>query len=365
MKICIDMRPSLSHPTGVGVYLLSLVQALSGIDQENQYHLFSASWKERFPVSSYPSNFHIHDRKWPVRVLNYCWNYLSLPTMESLVGCSLDVVHSSTPLVIPARRARRVTTVYDLYFYKNPAGAVREMQSTFPRKVKEHSLRSDAIIAISDYTKRQLIELLDIPSSRIYTIKLGIDPFFLECASVEEKRDVLSRFRIPGPYLLFVGTQEPRKNLAVLTEAFRNLREKNIHLVLAGPQGWNVSPEELSGQRVLKTGYVSRRDLRALYQQALAVVFPSIDEGFGLPVLEGMASGVPVIASRIPAFQEVCNDSCAYFDPTNAEELTRRIEQVIEQSDLRQSMIAKGTLRVKNFSWKETAQKTLDLYLSL
>lgn len=359
------MRPSLSNPTGVGVYLQNLVRVLSDLDSENEYHLFSASWKERFPLSSYPSNFHIHDRRWPARLLNYSWNHLSFPPVEFLVGSALDVVHSSTPLVIPARRARRITTVYDLYFYKHPDRAIREMKTDFPAKIREHSLRSDAIIAISDYTKRQLIELLEIPSSRIYTIKLGVDPFFLECASEKEKTGVLSKLGIPGPYLLFVGTQEPRKNLPVLIEAFQKLREKNIHLVLAGPEGWNVQHDELSADRVILTGYLSKQDLRALYQQAHALVFPSIDEGFGLPLLEGMAAGTPVIASRIPAFQEVCNDSCAYFDPANPEELTETIEAVIEQSDLRQTLISKGKQRVQNFSWKETAQKTLALYQSL
>src|SRR6476661_8105916 len=113
MKICIDMRPSLSKPTGVGIYLQNLVQALSELDHENEYHLFSSSWKERFRSDSLPSNFRMHDRRWPVRLLNYCWNHLSAPSIEFLVGTSLDVVHSSTPLVIPARRARKITTVYD------------------------------------------------------------------------------------------------------------------------------------------------------------------------------------------------------------------------------------------------------------
>jgi glycosyltransferase involved in cell wall biosynthesis len=348
----------------VGIYLQNLVQGLAGLDRENEYHLFSSSWKERFPSTVYPSNFRIHDRHWPVRVLNYCWNHLSTPSIERLVGSSLDVAHSSTPLVMPTKKARKVTTVYDLYFFKNPQGAVREMQTDFPGKVKEHSLRSDAIIAISDYTKKQLIELLEIPSSRIYTIKLGVDEFFQQSASSEEKKEILRKFQIPGPFLLFVGTQEPRKNLPLLIEAFRNLRD-NLYLVLAGPEGWNLQPEKLSADRVISTGYLPQKDLRALYQQASAVVFPSIDEGFGLPLLEGMASGVPVIASRIPVFQEVCNDSCAYFDPTSAEDLRDQIQAVLEQNELREKLIAKGKMRVQHFSWKETAQKTLALYSSL
>ncbi len=363
MNICIDMRPALSRPTGVGTYLQNLVQALSEIDQQNEYHLFSSSWKERYQPAQYPSRFKIHDRHWPVRLLNFGWNHLSFPPIEFVLGTTVQVVHSPTPLVIPSRRARSVTTMHDLYFYTHPAHTVREMKEDYPKLVKKHCLRSDAVIAVSDYTKKQLVELLGIPSSRIYTIKHGLDPFFLERPPAEQNRQVLEKFVIPGPYLLFVGNQEPRKNLPLLIRAYQNLGI-DVFLVIAGPHGWGMEPIELP-RGVLLTGYVSKSDLRALYQQAAAVVYPSIEEGFGLPLLEGMASEVPVIASRIPAFQEVCNDSCLYFDPNSELELTEQIRSVLQRNDLRQGLVAKGRERIKKFSWKDSAQKTLDLYMSL
>jgi alpha-1,3-rhamnosyl/mannosyltransferase len=255
--------------------------------------------------------------------------------------------------------------VHDLYFYTNPSETVREMRNIFPRKVKEHSLRADAIIAISDYTKRQLIELLQIPSSRIYTIKHGIDPFFLERASETEKCAALKKFRLPASYLLFVGTQEPRKNLPVLIDAFQRMRNRDVHLVIAGQPGWNTPPEQFQDERIHQTGYVSKTEVRALYQQSLAVVFPSIDEGFGLPLLEGMASRVPVVASRIAVFKEVCNESCAYFDADRPAELAHVLDEIIENSELRKELIEKGSQRVKSFSWTEAARKTQELYKSL
>jgi glycosyltransferase involved in cell wall biosynthesis len=360
MDICIDMRPALSRPTGVGSYLQNLVSALAAIDSQNQYHLFSSSWKERFPAVFYGSNFKIHDHRWPVRLLNYGWNHLSFPRIESLLKGSIDVAHSATPLVIPARNARIVTTVHDLYFYKHPEAVVREMQSDYPDLLKKHCLRSDAIIAISDYTKSQLIELLEIPSSRIYTIRHGVDPYYL---ARTPSSDVLKRLEIPGPYLLFVGTREPRKNISVLLESYRNLNEE-VFLVLAGPAGWGAEEKDFP-KGVIVTDYLSKNDLRVLYQKASAVVFPSLEEGFGLPLVEGMASEVPVIASRIPATIEICNDSCAYFDPADAGELTEQIRAVLGNNELRERLIARGKERVKKFSWKETAQKTLDLYMSL
>ena len=363
MNICIDMRPALSRPTGVGTYLQNLVRALSEIDDQNEYFLFSSSWKERYNPVEYPSHFKIKDRRWPVRLLNFGWNHLSFPSIEFVLGTSVQVAHSPTPLVIPSRKARRVTTVHDLYFFTNPEHAVREMQKDYPKMVKKHCLRSDAIIAVSDHTKKQLVEMLEVPSSRIYTIKHGIDPFFLERAPVHQVAQVREKLTIPGPYLLFVGTREPRKNLDILLRAFRNLGE-DLFLVIAGSQGWGLEQIQFP-ERVLLTGYVSKSDLRVLYQQAAAVVFPSIEEGFGFPLLEGMASEVPVIASRIPAFQEVCNDSCLYFDATEEQELTEQIRSVLHSSELREKLVSKGRERIKKFSWKDSAQKTLDLYMSL
>jgi glycosyltransferase involved in cell wall biosynthesis len=363
MRICIDMRPALSRPTGVGTYVQNLVQALSEIDHQNEYLLFSSSWKERYNPVQYPSHFKIQDHHWPVRLLNFGWNHLSFPPIELVLGKPVQVAHSPTPLVIPSRKARSVTTVHDLYFFTHPQHTVREMKQDYPRLVKKHCLRSDAIIAVSDHTKRQLIDVLEVPSSRIYTIKHGIDPFFLERAPLVETTEVLARFRIPGPYLLFVGTQEPRKNLAMLLRAYRNLREE-LFLVIAGSQGWGMEQIDFP-KGVLQTGYVSKSDLRALYQRAAAVVFPSIEEGFGLPLLEGMASEVPLLASRISAFQEVCNNSCLYFDPNEEQELMEQIRSVLHSDELRENLVAKGRERVKKFSWKDSAQKTLDLYMSL
>jgi glycosyltransferase involved in cell wall biosynthesis len=357
------MRPALSRPTGVGNYLQNLVAALAHIDPENQYHLFSSSWKDRFPVVFYGSNFKIHDHRWPVRVLNFAWNHLSYPPIESFLKTSLDVGHSPTPLVMPTRNARTITTIYDLYFYKHPEQATREMRTDYPDLLKRHCMRSNAIIAISDHTKSQIVELVGVPSSHIYTIRLGVDPFYFQRVSSSEAMEVLNRLKIPGPYLLFVGTREPRKNLSVLLEAYRNLKEQ-VFLVLAGPSGWGPERNDLA-EGVIVTDYLSKTDLRVLYQRAAAVVSPSLEEGFGLPLVEGMASEIPVIASRIPASQEVCNNSCVYFDPENAEELAETIRNVLSDQQLRETMITKGKERVKKFSWKETAKKTLDLYMSL
>jgi glycosyltransferase involved in cell wall biosynthesis len=364
MNICIDMRPALSRATGVGVYLQNLVHALSELDSSNAYYLFSSSWKERFHLNGQKKNFIVCDRRFPVRLLTYSWNRLSFPPIESLLEAPLDIVHSPTPLVIPTKTAHQVTTVHDLYFYFHPEQVIGEMQRDYPEKVYKHCVKSDAIIAVSEYTKSQLVDHLKIASSKIYTVHHGADPFFAEPQSGAEFDKLKKTLSITQPYFLFVGTQEPRKNLPTLMEAFEKM-EPVTQLVLCGLEGWG---EELSGfnlDRVIRTGYVSRNELRLLYQNAIALVMPSLDEGFGLPILEAMTAGAPVVASGIPAFLEIGADAFLPVNPQSATQLRNALETVQSDASLRERLIVSGKERAKKFTWKEAAQKTLDIYSHL
>ena len=360
MKICIDMRPALSRSTGVGIYLQTLVSALSDIDPSNEYHLFSSSWKERYEPPSLGPNFRIHDCNWPVAVLNYTWHRWSVPSIEFFVGTSLDVVHSPGPLLVPSKNAHRITTVHDLYFLKQPDQTVREIKRDYAALAREHCRKSDAVIAISEHTRSQLIELLDVPSSRIYTIRHGADHFFAESVPAEELTAIYAKFGIRTPFLLYVGSREPRKNVTSLVEAFAK-RAKDSQLVLAGPP----APEPLLLPGIIETGYVSREELRALYNGATALVMPSLEEGFGLPLLEAMLAGTPVVASDIPAFREVANDAFYSFDPNKVEDLQEAIGRILQDSELRQRLTRLGTERAKRFSWADAARKTLELYQNL
>src|SRR5262249_40320826 len=162
------------------------------------------------------NNFQIRDFRWPVQVLNFAWNRLSWPPIESILKTRLDIVHCATPLIIPTKRARKITVVYDLHFLTHPEHTVREMQRDYSALIRRHCLLSDAVIAISEYTKQQLIQRLEIPASRIHTIHLAADAYFHERASPEEFTTIRQRLKLEGKYFLFVGTQEPRKNLPAL-----------------------------------------------------------------------------------------------------------------------------------------------------
>ena len=364
MNICIDMRPALSVATGVGTYLINLVKAFSEIDQQNEYHLFSSSWKERFSGASYGENFRIHDYHLPVRFLNYAWHRFSRPTIETLLRTSIDVAHSPTPLLIPSHRAHRVTMVHDLYFYFHPEHTAREIHRDYRDLVLDHCRQSDAIISVSEHTKEQLVEHLKIPASKVYTIRHGADSFYVERSPQNELDGARTKFGIRKPFFLFVGSLEPRKNLTTLLRAFDLLRE-DAELVLAGPESWRQDLKILPNERVIKTGYVSKQELRALYQQAVALVLPSLEEGFGLPLVEAMAARTPVLASDIPIFREIANDCFFPVSSNNVEELYTAMSKMYGSSEIRQRLVAKGEERLKRFSWSETAQKTLDIYRNL
>jgi len=365
MNIAIDMRPTLSRPTGVGVYLLNLVAALSRIDENNQYFLFSSSWKERYPKTIYGANFQICDFRWPVRVLNFAWNRLSWPPIESILKRRLDIVHCATPLVIPARKARKITVAYDLHFLAHPEQTVREIQRDYSGLIRKHCLLSDAVIAISEYTKQQLIQRLEIPASRIHTIHLAADSYFHERALAAEIETIRQRLKLDQDYFLFVGTQEPRKNLPTILKAFAAL-PPNALMVLAGPEGWQTEPwRSLINERVRIAGYVSKQELRALYQNAIALVMPSLEEGFGLPILEAMASQTPVIASDIPVFHEIGGNSFAPVDPASVESIATAMRKLQQEPAERQNLTAKGLKQAEKFSWNETARKTLEIYRNM
>lgn len=360
MRICIDVRPALSQSTGVGVYVLNLIRALAELDHTNEYHLFSSSWKVRYSHPDYGPNFIVHDMRWPVALLNYTWNRWGMPSIETLTRTSYDIVHSPNPLMVPSAGAHRVITVHDLYFYVHPEQTSGEIRRDYPALVKKHAEQSDAIIAISDYARQKLIDLLNIPPTRIYTIRHGVDPSFALAVPDQEWNRIREKYGIDRPFYLYVGAREPRKNLQSLLTAFDQL-EPGMTLVVAGPPG--ESPLLLPG--VIETGYVPRNHLHALYSRAVALVMPSFDEGFGLPILEALMAGTPVVASLIPAFYEVANNAFLPVDPNSVEGIAAGMRKVRDDSALRQSLIEIGRERAQKFTWSDTARKTLELYQNL
>jgi glycosyltransferase involved in cell wall biosynthesis len=365
LVIGIDFRPALSRATGVGRYFQGLVSGLQKIDRENRYLLFSSSFKERPGDEPRPPNFQIVDRRVPVRVLNALWHRLQFPSLDWLARSELDITHSPTPLVIPSRRARTVVTVHDLFFLDHPEATDREIRRDYAELVRAHVRKADAIVANSRTTADDVARRLGVPPERLHVVHAGIDVRFLDAPA--------SRNGDGTPYLLAVASEEPRKNLITLLEALAILKRRGFDgcLRIAGGPGLDTpriveAVARLGLEReVSRLGYVDASELFFLYRNARAFVSPSLWEGFGLPLLEAMATSTPLVASDIPVHREVAQDAAIFVPPRDPEALAQAIERVWREERLRSHLEARGHERVRAFSWTSSAQKALDLYRSL
>lgn len=372
MRVLLDYRPALRARSGVGEWvhqlalnLLRLKKAGDPAARDVALTLWTSSWRDR-PSPSTISELEgacLVDRKIPVSPLTWAWNRVGWPTVEALTSSAFDVVHSTTPLLLPSRSGLRVCTIYDLDFLAHPERTWAEMRRDFARLVRAHAERADLVATISEYSKRQIQALLGVPEDRIVVCRPGVPSWIAPAIGQQDPG-------LPG-HILFVGTLEPRKNVHGLLAAYRLLVERDRaapRLVLAGrempaAQAWLAEVKEppLAG-RVEVTGYVPDERRLALYRAARLLVLPSFDEGFGLPALEAMAFGVPVIASTRGALPEVLGTAGVMIDPSDVPGLARAMESVLADSALRGRMGRDGIERARQFSWPESAGALLTAY---
>jgi glycosyltransferase involved in cell wall biosynthesis len=359
VRILIDYRPALRQRTGVGEYVHGLAAALAvHLPPEDSVALFSSSWKDRLPTGVVPGTLQ-NDIRIPVRLLNFAWHRLEWPPVEWLVGPS-DIVQSMHPLMIPARSAARLITIHDLYFLDRPEHTTAEIRRDYAALAADHARRADGIIVNSDYTRRQVIERLGIDGERITVCTPG-NPGWPRRAEPER----------PGP-ILFVGTVEPRKNLRRLMETYAGLLERRTDvpdLVLAG--AFPASRSDLftgrtslgrAVDRIRLTGYVSDDERQRLYREASMLVLPSLDEGFGIPALEAMTIGVPVVASNRGALPDVVADAGILVDAEDGAALAAAIERVLDGELLRRQMADQGVARAARFTWASSAARLHEAY---
>ena len=341
---------------------LARLAATAGGDDPLELTVFSASWRDRLGsgTSPLPSGVHAVDRRIPVRVLNPAWHHLNWPPIEMLARGTFDVVHSPHPLLIPARDAARVVTIHDLDFLDHPERAEREARRDYPSLVRRHAHRADRIVVPSAWTGAEVTRRLEVPADRIAVCRHGAPEMAV--------RDAIP----PDGHLLFVGTLTPRKNVAGLIDAYARLAERQPDappLVLAGAMPDGPVPEwrkrcdtpPLAG-RIRLTGYVDRETRDTLYAGARALVLPSFEEGFGLPVLEAMAAGVPVIAANRGALPEVVGDAGLLVDPEDGEALTSALERIGADHALAMRCVTQGYERVRAFTWEASARALREAY---
>jgi glycosyltransferase involved in cell wall biosynthesis len=364
VRALVDYRPALRGRTGIGEYVHELARALTQLDGGPEVTAFSASWRDRIEpaVAADLPGVRIADRRLPVRGLTWAWHRLGWPPVEWLAG-PCDIAHSPTPLLIPTARAAQVVTVHDLHFLRpGAAGAGDPRQHDFPQLIHDHVRRADHVIAVSRYTAGLVERELGIPPRQITTTTHGAPRW---ADDVRRRRGSQV-----GRTFLFIGTLEPRKNVGLLLDAYARLRSRRPdapNLVLAGGvteagRSWVERARTAPlAPHVSVAGYVSEIDRHALFADARAVVVPSLDEGFGLPALEAMACGIPVVATPVGALPEVLGEAGTFAPPDAPDAWAAALEGCLDDAWCR-TQAARGLERARAFSWASTARTTLGAY---
>lgn len=373
MRIVIDYRSALRQPTGVGKTVFHLVRALAELQgraagrKEGASPLditvFASSWKDRAPADlAQLPGVTVVDRRVPVRTLNFLWHRLEWPTIERIAGRGFDIAYSPHPLLMPAREAAQVVMIHDLDFLRHPEQAAAEVRRDYPRLVRAHAHRAAHVIVPSHYTARQVETELGLPADRMTVCYPGAPDWPAPTSSRQSR---------PRSHVLFVGTLDERKNVGTLLGAYGDLltRRRDVPpLVLAGraqPQAaaWleDIRRPPLAGN-VRYLGYVSDERRRELFESAALFILPSRDEGFGMPVLEAMTAGVPVIVSNRGALPEVVGDAGLVVEADNREALAAGIERMLADEAFAAASAAKGLQRAQRFRWTNTATCVLEAF---
>ncbi|CAN5829558.1 glycosyltransferase family 1 protein [soil metagenome] len=298
----------------------------------------------------------------PLQIL--LWHTVGAPGLSQEVLDGADVVHTPVLLVPPRQDRPLVVSVLDLSFLLFPAYHNRWSRTVAHLGLRRAAQEADALIAISEHTARDLIRHTGVSGDRVHVIPLAAHERF----SPMQDDAVLARYGIDAPYLLYVGTLEPRKNLPALLQAFAGIEQGETKLVLAGTQGWMYGGiydmvERLGlTSRVIFTGFVPDEDLPALLSAARIFVYPSLYEGFGLPVLEAMSCGAPVITTDASSLPEVAGDAALLVRPDDVEGLRGAIRRLLAEPDLRDELRGRGFAQAARFCWRETARQTAEVY---
>jgi glycosyltransferase involved in cell wall biosynthesis len=361
VRIVIDYRPALRARTGVGEHIHQLTSALARTGSD-EITAFSSSWKDRVPAARATElpGVRIVDRRVPVAALNFAWHRLRWPPIEALAGGKYDIAHSPHPLLLPARSAAQIVTIHDLHFLSHPERTSAEIRRDYPALVRAHARLADRIIVVSRFVAGEVQRVLGVAADRISVCPNGA-PEWTGPAAVADG----------SGYLLFVGTMEPRKNVGGLLDAYARLLARRANaprLVIAGRADPDtgallaaMKQPPLAGH-VEYRGYVAAEEREALFKGAQALVLPSFEEGFGIPALEAMSAGVPVVVAHRGALPEVVGDAGLFIDPDDAESLVVALERLIGDPDLRATCARRGLDRARHFTWTQTARDVRRAY---
>jgi len=371
MRIGIDAHAIGAQQGGNETYIRSLIKSLAEIDGENRYTIYlanaraAAQWRDEF-TNQY-GNF-------SVRLLPPPTPLVRVPVFLAyeLFSRPVDVLHVQYTAP-PFCRIPVVATIHDLAFERMPETFTRRGSFQLKLTVRRTAKKAARIVTVSEYSRQDLLSIYRLPPEKVVVTYNGVESRFTPRPSVpNEAEEIRGRFGISRDFLLAVGSLQPRKNLVRLIRAYAKLRSEREgftqQLVIVGRKLWLTHEifDEVKRQRwgddVILTGYVADEDLPALYRAARAFVYPSLFEGFGLPPLEAMACGTPVVTSGVSSLPEVTGGAALLIDPTDEQALANALIEVVNDERLRAELREKGIARAKQFTWRDAAEKTLKLY---
>lgn len=370
MRIVLDARTVGQEFSGVGNYVLELVRGFSRLNEDHEFllgvwgdsPLAQLDLDQRFRFFPIPFSHENHP-------LGDLWEEFVLPRRARRE--QVDVLHGPAFLIPTVRHdVATVVTIHDLVAFSHAETIPWKYAAYMRRLIRRAAHAATRVITDSESVRRDIRKRFHIPADRLDCIPLGV-PSRFRPAPTEDIRRVRERYAIPRDYLLFVGNLEPRKNLPGLVRAYRTIREQSdreVDLVVAGRIAWKSGPllrelgaEDLRGN-VHTTGFVDAGDLVALYSGAEAFMFPSFWEGFGLPVLEAMACGTPVIASDLASIPEVAGDAAQLISPDSPDAIAEAALRLLRDPAVHADYVQRGLARAREFPWERTAVKTLQVY---
>lgn len=374
MRVIFNVDAITAPLTGIGHYALQLARGLVTHSDIKSLKLFSAYQWVNSPETALIANRNIAKlrQSLPFKTIALeIYTQLRAGIFRWHTRRMHDHIFHTPNYVLMPFDGPSVTTVHDLSFLRYPQCHPPERIAFLHRHLPGTLQRASAIIADSVFIRDELRQEFGINSSRIHVVSLGVDSIFSDY-SFEEIKGTLSKYKLEHKkYLLMVATLEPRKNLVRLLHAYANLPQRlrdYYPLILVGARGWlsreltiALDPLERTGQ-VRRLGYVEQNELPFLYAGALAFVFPSLYEGFGLPVLEAMASGTPVLTSNVSSMPEVVGDDALLVDPHDTDAIRNGLQRMLEDSEWRASVSAIGLERARNFSWTRCVEETVRVY---
>ena len=390
MKIGIDVRTLMdTYYSGVSTYSFNLIQELLKIDKENNYFLYYNSAK-KVTLPNFEGEYSVVHTQYPNKIFNYLLQKnLSLPKIDNTLG-GLDIfLAPHYNFMALSGGVKKVLTIHDLSFIRYPEYFSRRKNFWHQLiNIKKLAHSMDVIVAVSENTKQDIIELLNIREDKIKVVHSGLENNFIQSISdlensnfesnVEENkyRDLKEKYNLPDKYILSLSNLEPRKNLRTLISAYNKIRDRNpdfcnIKLVICGAKSWSYNNifESIEKSKykkdIIYTSYIDNLDKPYIYRQAQIFVYPSFYEGFGFPPLEAMASAVPVIASFSSSIPEIIDKAGILLDPKSSDELAMAMTNLLKDEKLRNYYINKGLNRAKKFSWEKTAKTYIKIFNDL